>query len=67
MIFAYKVLTSDLPKATKEINRNTCAVFTSAVKDIIPLIDGHSMILVDVKGYYPFITDKWKKFIVDDK
>ena len=65
-IKCFKIENNDLPKATDEMNCNyTDAGFRCTVKDII-ILDENSIIVAEIEGYYPFITNQWK-FIKEGK
>jgi len=58
----YKIRNEDLPKATKVLNGNWTA-FKSKVVDII--IDKNtSLLIVELNGSYPFITNQWESLIL---
>lgn len=65
MIVAYRILTHNLPRATKEMNVRE-GPFSSEVVDIIKTTYDF-IVIVDVQGSYPNITDRWKEFIEDDR
>lgn len=66
MKVAYKVLTLELPKACKLFNHRE-SFFESMVTDIIPLSNSsYSIVVIDINGEYPYLTNTWKQVIQND-
>ncbi len=61
----YKVFITDLPRATLEMNVSS-AGFSSEVTDVIVLDKFSALLVVDIRGVYPYITEQWKVFIHED-
>lgn len=64
-IKAFKIMIDDLPIATKEMNYS-CNFFKSFVKDVIIRDERYAMVIVEIHGNYPYITNQWKGFINAD-
>jgi hypothetical protein len=60
-IEVYPVINTNLPEATKLMNRKSDQ-FESRVVEII-VGDRESLVIVELKGSYPFITEQWEKVI----
>ena len=66
MRMVYKVLAQDLPKATKEMNFSE-SFFSSTVVDILLITEKECLVVLDVQGDYPYITNKWKELIIEER
>lgn len=64
-IYAYKIKTEDLPLATTKMNYREGSFFESSVINIMP--NGSiSTVIVNINGFYPFITNQWNEFIIKE-
>ena len=64
-IKVYPVINTNLPEATNLMNENG-DYFESRVVEII-VGEWESLVIVELKGSYPYITDKWKLVINENK
>jgi hypothetical protein len=59
---AYRIPNDMLPEATDAMNHvDGDGLFESHVRNIIPG-DQFSIVVVEILGFYPFITNQWEKF-----
>lgn len=72
---AFRVRTSDLPEATKKMTYNPSGPptadmpFSSKVVAVFPPSPAGnslaSIVIVEMQGDYPYITEQWNPFIVE--
>jgi hypothetical protein len=60
-IHAYKVMTKCLPEATQAINGNWGCLKSRVIH--IEVMQEVSIVIVEMQGTYPYITNQWDEFI----
>ena len=65
---AFNVRIENLPRALNAMNcHHRDAVFASRVCQVLTAKDNRmAMVLVEMTGYYPFITNHWAEFIENE-
>jgi hypothetical protein len=65
-IEVYNVRTDDLPRATKAMNCDRGSFFKSRVLEV-RTGDEISLVVVELDGYYPYITNQWNFILSADE
>jgi hypothetical protein len=65
-IQVFKARVSDLPRMTELANKNT-EFFESYVVDVLLLNNLFCLVFIQSTWDYPYQTQKWEKFIVEEK